>query len=103
MPAIPGLTALLVMTFCPQLEFRIDDMQTYYTGCLSGLGLDPDTGLAVYPDHDMELVFDTLIDNDDVKAVNSVRLAMNTILRDSTVGSKEIENLRAKVRQEFMA
>jgi hypothetical protein len=102
MPAIPGMTALLTMVFCPQMELRVDDTGSKYTGCVSGLGMDARERVSVYPDHDMEVIFDTTIDNNDIRAVNSIRVAMNVLLRDSTLGSREVDNLRAKVRKEFI-
>lgn len=70
MPSIAGLTALLTMLFCPTIEFRVDEDKSSYTGCLTGLGIDPLTQESAYPDHDMEVVFDTVIDNEDVGLVS---------------------------------
>lgn len=69
MPPIPGLCSLLTMIFCPRLEFRVDEYYTVYTGCVTGLGTDP-TGNCIYGDHDMEIVFDTVIDSNDVSLVS---------------------------------
>ena len=40
-----------------------------YTGALVGLGFDPMTGEALLPDHDIELVFDVDITEDDIIGV----------------------------------
>lgn len=69
MPPIPGLTGLLAMLFCPRVEFRVNENSTAYAGCLTGLGVNPTTGESAYPDHDMEIVFDTVIDNEDIDLV----------------------------------
>jgi len=69
MPPIPGIVGLLVMIFCPKMEFRVDKHVSRYTGVISGLGTDPNTGEPIYPDHDVEIVFDTKFDNDDLNGV----------------------------------
>lgn len=71
MPAVPGLTSIMTMLFCPTLEFRIDEEETKYTGCLTGLGTDPSTGYSVYPDHDMEIIFETEVSKEDVAEVST--------------------------------
>lgn len=38
LPSIPGLLSLLVLTFTPKAEFRIDKGRRRYTGALCGLG-----------------------------------------------------------------
>ncbi len=74
MPPIPGLTGLFAMLFCPKVEFRVNDNCTAYAGCLTGLGVNPTTGESAYPDHDMEIVFDTVIDNEDIDLVRNLLL-----------------------------
>jgi ATP-dependent RNA helicase TDRD9 len=95
MPAIPGLTGLLTLLFCPIVELRVNDTVTEYTGALSGLGLDPITREPIYGDHDMEVIFDTKIDNEDLNTINSIRMTMNYILRPSC--GSDLSNLRHKV------
>ena len=38
LPSIPGLLSLLVLTFTPKAELRIDKGRRRYTGALCGLG-----------------------------------------------------------------
>ena len=38
-------------------------------GVLCGLGYDPDLGQSIFPEHDMEVMFDTLITPDDLDQV----------------------------------
>ncbi|ODN04338.1 putative ATP-dependent RNA helicase TDRD9 [Orchesella cincta] len=102
MPPIPGLCGLLSMLFCPKLEFRVDPDYTTYTGCLTGLGIDPENGQSVYRDHDMEVVFDTVIDNRDIALVNSVRSSMNYILTERARHT-DIQNLRIRLRRESLS
>jgi ATP-dependent RNA helicase TDRD9 len=73
MPPVPGLLALMAMTFTPKMELRTDTHQSRYTGVLCGLGMDPENSSAVYQDHDVEIVFDTQIDDDDIFTVGACR------------------------------
>lgn len=70
MPSVPGLLSLMAMLFAPKIELRIDVRQTKYTGVLCGLGSAPhEPDLPIYPDHDVEIIFDTVIDDDDIDSV----------------------------------
>jgi len=70
MPSVPGLLPLLAMLFAPKIELRVDLRQTKYTGVLCGLGTAPnEPDLPIYPDHDVEIVFDTNIDDEDIDLV----------------------------------
>lgn len=71
MPPIPGLAPMLTMIFCPTMQLRANSKSSRFTGCLSGLGKDHATQMAVYPDHDMEVVFDTLFDTSDIELVRN--------------------------------
>jgi len=71
MPPIPGLVGLLTMIFCPKMQLRAEKSPDAFSGCLSGLGIDPIHHESVYPDHDMEVVFDTLFDAQDIERVSS--------------------------------
>jgi len=99
MPAIPGLVGLLTMIYCPKLELRYSHRVMRYTGCLSGLGIDPSTKVPVYGDHDVEIVFDTMFDNNDLDRINSIRMSMSMVLCNSP--SYDIANLRSCVRKEL--
>ena len=50
--------------------FRTDELKRQYTGALCGLGFNPNTGMSLFPDHDIELVFDTLITQEDLDHVS---------------------------------
>lgn len=70
LPSIPGLAALLTLSFAPRIELRCNSRRTYYTGALCGLGsMDNCSGQAMFPDHDMEIKFDVEIMIDDIKEV----------------------------------
>jgi len=71
MPAIPGLAPLLAMIFAPTMELRTDMEITRYTGVLCGLGTSPqEPDMPIYPDHDLEIVFDTEFSDEDIKVVS---------------------------------
>ena len=53
------------------LLFRTDQLKRQYTGALCGLGYNPATGESLYYDHDVELVFDTLITQEDLDSVST--------------------------------
>lgn len=69
MPATPGMMALMSLMFTPKAELRSNISKTRYTGALCGLGTDPN-GHPIYLDHDMEIVFDTEIDDKDIELVS---------------------------------
>ena len=66
MPNIPGLPSLLVLLFAPVVELRLDAEKTGLAGAVCGLGGDPQTNQAVYPDHDLEMMFDVAITTKDL-------------------------------------
>ena len=55
---------------------RTDELRRQYTGALCGLGFDPSTGDSIYPDHDIELTFDTQITQDDIILVGTAVLSL---------------------------
>ncbi len=56
--------------YIPRALFsRADELKRQYTGAICGLGFDVDTDESIYSEHDMELTFDTLISQDDLKMV----------------------------------
>jgi len=61
LPNIPGLPAILTLLFAPRAEFRANKDNTRLTGAVCGLGYDRERQQSFYPEHDMELVFDSEI------------------------------------------
>ncbi len=57
---------------------RTDPKKTYYTGAICGLGWDPESGGSALPDHDMEVTFDTTIDQEDLETVSNFRSVSQT-------------------------
>ena len=49
--------------------YRVDPLKRQYIGAMCGLGFSSGTGMSLYPEHDMELLFDTLITQHDIEAV----------------------------------
>lgn len=76
MPHLLGLPELLVLLFAPTVEMRTDRHRCRYTGCISGLGYDPDSGEPIFSDHDMEVVFGATVDQDDLNRVSKFLLCV---------------------------
>jgi len=86
LPPIPGLAPMLTMIFCPMLQLRSELKANRYTGCLSGLGKEYATNKSVYPDHDMEVVFDTLFDEEDIDIVRRWKFNLSfSLYRDGFI------------------
>ncbi|GAB1603284.1 ATP-dependent RNA helicase TDRD9-like [Argonauta hians] len=106
MPHIAGLPAIVAMLFTPYCELRTDKDMTYYTGAICGLGYDSDTETAIYPEHDMEIEFDSNIDLDDIFKINGIRLAINIIIGNqqtaSTWGPDSVVKLQESARKKLL-
>ena len=70
LPHLKGLPELLVLLFAPSVELRTDQHRCHYTGCIAGLGYDPNTSQSLFPDHDLDMVFSANIDQDDMNRVS---------------------------------
>uniref|UniRef100_A0A8C4QL78 RNA helicase n=1 Tax=Eptatretus burgeri TaxID=7764 RepID=A0A8C4QL78_EPTBU len=73
MPPIHGLPAIVCIMFAPTMELRRDKEKIRFTGALCGLGWDAKTRKSIFPDHDIEVTFDTTFDVDDLVKVGIVR------------------------------
>lgn len=78
LPSIPGLASLITLIFTPYMELRRSPMGTYYTGALCGLGYDRITEESLFPQHDLEIIFDVEITMNDLRMV--CRLTFNIFL-----------------------
>ena len=56
----------MCLLFAPH---RCDVKKRRYVGAICGLGSDPITGQSLHRDHDIELVFDALISQEDLGIV----------------------------------
>ncbi|KAL7306698.1 hypothetical protein TKK_0001370 [Trichogramma kaykai] len=77
MPLVPGLTALICLIFAPKIELRRNSKGSHYVGALCGLGADPKRGIALMPEHDIEVLFNTEFTIDDLQNINRLRHWMN--------------------------
>lgn len=76
MPNIHGLPSLISLIFAPTIELRRSSQGSKYIGALCGLGYNKETNKSLFPDHDMNVVFDvqiTLQDLQDVSSTNETR------------------------------
>ncbi|XP_066585489.1 probable ATP-dependent RNA helicase spindle-E [Prorops nasuta] len=91
LPNFPGLPAILTLIFTPCIELRRNIRGTNYIGALCGLGYDPRTKESLYPEHDVEVRFDTEITMEDLENINKLRHWMNTGIRLND-GNSEIDH-----------
>jgi ATP-dependent RNA helicase TDRD9 len=75
------------------------------TGALCGLGFDKLTEQPVFPEHDMEVTFDSEITIDDLQEVNRLRYWMNVAMytdEDQDIpdtGPRDIVKCQNKIRE----
>ncbi|KYN17992.1 putative ATP-dependent RNA helicase spindle-E [Trachymyrmex cornetzi] len=99
LPNIPGLAALLTLSFAPRMELRCNSRRTCYTGALCGLGPKNNfTNRAIFPDHDIEIQFDVEITIDDVKEINKLRHWMNTAMQLNNFSDEDIILYQNKIK-----
>ncbi|KMQ93554.1 atp-dependent rna helicase tdrd9 [Lasius niger] len=67
LPNTPGLASLITLIFTPYMELRRSPLGTYYTGALCGLGYNPSTGKSLFPEHDIQVIFDIEITMNDLR------------------------------------
>ncbi|XP_012057161.1 PREDICTED: probable ATP-dependent RNA helicase spindle-E [Atta cephalotes] len=77
LPITPGLTSLITLIFTPYMELRRSPIGTYYIGALCGLGYNRTTEESLFPDHDLEIMFDVEITMNDLRMINKLRHWMN--------------------------
>ncbi|XP_055594148.1 probable ATP-dependent RNA helicase spindle-E isoform X2 [Uranotaenia lowii] len=104
MPNIPGFGAIMALMFSPVSQLNKDEEETRVTSILTGLGCDP-KGYALYPEHDVALSLDVVINDDDISMINALRYTMDSILhtdKDQTVpkfGDVSIAKLKQNIKQ----
>ncbi|XP_011867555.1 PREDICTED: putative ATP-dependent RNA helicase TDRD9 [Vollenhovia emeryi] len=77
LPITPGLTSLIALIFAPYMELRRSPLGTYYTGALCGLGYNRITEKSLFPEHDLEILFDVEFTISDLRMINKLRHWMN--------------------------
>jgi len=109
MPNLYGLASLVCLIFAPCIELRVNESRTRLTGALCGLGFDRDTGQPLFPDHDMEVTFDSEITIDDLQVVNRLRYWMNISVRTDEdqvtpdTGPRDIVRCQNKIKEFLFA
>jgi len=100
MPPVPGILCLLTLMFAPEVELRVNEYRTNYTGCLSGLGCNGEK--AIYKDHDLEVPFQVNLDNDDLNVINEIRSSLNQLIRsEKTAKPLNREDIQEKMRTDI--
>lgn len=61
--------------------YRCDELKRQYTGALCGLGSNPNNSESLYREHDIEITFDTLFDQEDLNEVRLIVIAVLWIRR----------------------
>ncbi|XP_062326188.1 ATP-dependent RNA helicase TDRD9 isoform X1 [Osmerus eperlanus] len=107
MPHIHGLPALITMLFTPMMELRTDADRTCYTGAICGLGWNSRYQEAIFPEHDMEIVFDVKFDVEDITEINALRAAINCLVCEGPngpmhLGPDRISNLQNDCRERLI-
>ncbi|XP_071078923.1 ATP-dependent RNA helicase TDRD9-like isoform X1 [Haliotis cracherodii] len=105
MPLIPGLPGLMCLLFAPVAELRTNAKRTHYTGAICGLGYEDKTNYPILPDHDIEVTFDTHINDEDIDLINCVRLAINVTVGKQDGGTwsgSAIERLQDNARNKLL-
>ncbi|XP_018582855.2 ATP-dependent RNA helicase TDRD9 [Scleropages formosus] len=100
MPSIAGLPALLCMLFAPVMELRTNEERTCFTGALCGLGWSVHTHEPILPEHDIEITFDVRFDVEDITEINSLRMAINCLMRMAPNGALHVDAERVRRQQE---
>lgn len=72
MPNIPGLPMILALLFCPCMKPKLSDDGTRVASILCGLGYNLFTQKPYFPSHDINLVLDTELTEDQINKVSYV-------------------------------
>lgn len=101
MPNIPGLPALLCMMFSPMVELRSNPTNTKLAGALCGLGFHKSDKESLFPDNDIELVFDVEFTLDDIENINKFRYWLNKAVSPLTTSqsASEISECALKLQE----
>ena len=99
LPSKPGLGAMAIMMFAPQVELRVNKDRTKITGFIAGLGpkmlwdkprekvTKGERTHSYYPEHDIEVKLDVPLNNHDVNVINKIRYWMNQMLLKTETGA----------------
>jgi len=102
LPNKPGLGAMAIMMFAPQVELRVNSEKTKIIGFIAGLGpkmlwdkprervTKGERTHSYYPEHDIEVKLDVPINNQDVNIINKIRYWMNQMLLKTETGAMNL-------------
>ncbi|XP_034239304.1 probable ATP-dependent RNA helicase spindle-E [Thrips palmi] len=101
LPNIHGLSSLMCLIFSPQVELRLSRDKRRYIGALCGLGYDNTTAQSIFPENEMEMKFDCVIDIEDMRKINHLRYWMSKTLKcaegdDDTCEASPADIVRAQ-------
>lgn len=88
LPDTPGFMSLIILIFTPYMELRRDPLGVRYSGAQCGLGYDYTTGLSLFPEHDIQSIFDVEITMNDLRTVRmqpqNFRIPVNIVHESRT-------------------
>lgn len=90
LPTTPGLVSLITLIFTPYMELRRSPMGTYYTGALCGLGCNHTTEKSLFPEHDLEIMFDVEITMNDLRMVRYLIFKIFMLMTHSNIFNLEL-------------
>ncbi|KAJ8973119.1 hypothetical protein NQ317_011047 [Molorchus minor] len=108
LPNIPGLPMLLSLLFCPTMRVKLSNDGTRVASILCGLGYNEYTDKAYYQAHDLSLVLDTELTEDEVNKINQIRFYMNQgvklmyDLSQEMVGQQEMIRTQNSLKKELI-
>jgi ATP-dependent RNA helicase TDRD9 len=91
MPSVIGLPVVLALIFCPTAQIRRNRDKTHYASIITGLGADKNNK-SYFSERDCLLNVDFDLTNDEIAAINHLRLAMSHLLFTDTL-AKSIVHL----------
>jgi hypothetical protein len=97
LPNIRGLPHVLALIFAPFAEFQTDKTNLRMVAARCGLGrfeIGEDSSDPLFPDHDMEFVFDTEFTAEDVRRINNIRFMVFDAL-DGDIRAETLNRTRS--------
>ncbi|KAF2901431.1 hypothetical protein ILUMI_04755 [Ignelater luminosus] len=90
MPNIHGLPMLMSLLFCPIMETKPTENGSRFAAILCGLGTFEDGHRSLYPPHDICLILDTDLTDEDLNMINVLRYWMNVAVKTMECNYQEI-------------
>ncbi|XP_050437543.1 ATP-dependent RNA helicase TDRD9 [Adelges cooleyi] len=103
MPSMAGIPAIICMIFSPSVEIRCNISYTKMIGAICGLGYDPKNARPLFAENDIEITFDTVIDQTMLEKINTVRMLLNKCVNpEDDEGPGEIFEVQHKLKNELI-